>query len=287
MQSGLYNPQAGLYSQAQYSGGWNGYPSSSSSSSSNGGMEFLQSYYQSVTGSTFDSSSDDLLSLASQYNSGLAGQYPASNAQQFSDPYSQALGQQQQQPGSMAYTQAMQQQQQQQYGGQYYPQSSLQGSPYNAAAQFTAAVADPSSSGRSSSSYSYSQSTGNSPGYAFIKAGPNGVVAGSAGGGYTSSSGAGASYGFSQPYFGNAAGVAVVFMPAAYAPDSPNITYPCPDGLSVGTMITVGIPCGIPLTSVPASKLPTTGGLPAAVDLSKAGVSGGRTTHCGSVESAC
>jgi hypothetical protein len=62
-------------------------------------------------------------------------------------------------------------------------------------------------------------------------------------------------------------------MPAAYAPDLPNITYPCPDGLPVGAMITVGIPCGITLTSVPASRLPTMGGIPAAVDLNKAGVS--------------
>jgi hypothetical protein len=262
----------------QYTGSFGGYPSSSSS-----GSDFLQSYYQGVTGTTYDSASDDLSSVASQYNNALAGQYPSSDPAQFSDPYMSQFGQAQNtgsyqagmaggyQPYGPADTLG-QQQQQQQYAGQYYAPGGAAGA---ATAQFNAAVADPSSTS-SSNSYSYSMATGNSPGGAFIQAGPDGVIAGSYGGGYNSQYGAGASYGFAQQYYGNAAGVAVVFMPAAYAPNAPNITYPCPEGLPVGAMITVGIPCGIPLTSVPASQLPTMGGLPAAVDLTKAGVSAAR-----------
>jgi hypothetical protein len=53
------SPIQGLYGQSQYQGTTGSYPSSSSNSS--GGMSsFLESYYQSVTGSTYDSASDDL-----------------------------------------------------------------------------------------------------------------------------------------------------------------------------------------------------------------------------------
>eukprot|EP00775_Hariotina_reticulata_P003929 gene3929-4183_t len=118
--------------------------------------------------------------------------------------------------------------------------------------------------------------TGGAPGGIFASAQTGGLTAGSYGGGYlgpynaaTGTYGLGASYGFAKPYQGKAAGTAVVFMPAAFAPNAPNITYPCPLGASLGSMLTAGIPCGVPVTSVPAAWLPTNGGLPAGVDLSK------------------
>jgi hypothetical protein len=124
------------------------------------------------------------------------------------------------------------------------------------------------------------------------------MIAGTYGGGfagpYNAASGTyglGANYGFAKPYQGKAAGTAVVFMPAAFAPNAPNITYQCPLGVPAGSMLTAGIPCGVPVTSVPAAWLPTTGGLPAGVDLSKIpGVSQQSSSHfllCEQVSAAC
>lgn len=53
-------------------------------------------------------------------------------------------------------------------------------------------------------------------------------------------------------------GVALVYIDRTYWPDAPaNVTYPCPDGYGDGMQIGPGIPCGIPLTAIPANMLPT------------------------------
>lgn len=57
-----------------------------------------------------------------------------------------------------------------------------------------------------------------------------------------------------------AGGVALIYIDRTYWPDAPaNVTYPCPDGYGDGMQIAPGIPCGVPLTAVPANMLPTTG----------------------------
>lgn len=122
--------------------------------------------------------------------------------------------------------------------------------------------------------------TGAGPGGLMIRAGPGGLTAGVYGGGWagpynrqTGQYGMGGNYGFARPYHGRAQGSAVVFMPAFAAPNAPNVTYPCPVGRGNGSIISPGVPCGIPITAVPASQLPTINGMPAAVDISSLAVS--------------
>jgi hypothetical protein len=141
--------------------------------------------------------------------------------------------------------------------------------------------------------------TGGGPGGLMVRAGPGGLAAGAYGGGWvgpynqaTGQYAIGSNYGFARPYFGRAQGSAVVLMPANQSPTSPNITYPCPVGRGNGSIISPGMPCGIPLTAVPAGMLPTINGMPAAMDITPfavralhtchgcAGNSSGRATAC-------
>lgn len=112
--------------------------------------------------------------------------------------------------------------------------------------------------------------TGGNPGGAFIRAGPGGAVAGTYGGGWTGpyntrtgTYGLGGNFGFAGPYFGDAQGTAIFAVTnASYFPGASTITYACPAGAQNGTMISVGIPCGVQMISLPASQLPTINGLP-------------------------
>lgn len=122
--------------------------------------------------------------------------------------------------------------------------------------------------------------TGGGPGGLMVRSGPGGLTAGVYGGGWvgpynmqTGQYGMGGNYGFARPYFGRAQGSAVVLMPANQNPNSPNITYPCPGGRGNGSIISPGVPCGIALTAVPASMLPTMNGMPAAMDITALAVS--------------
>jgi ribosomal protein S27E len=124
---------------------------------------------------------------------------------------------------------------------------------------------------------------GANPGGLFARMGPGGAVLGSYGGGFagpfnsrTGTYGLGGSYGMSQPYFGRAQGTAVFAVQNATYWQSrgyPTISYPCPQGLTAGTPISAGIPCGVALVSMPAEDLPTANGMPAAPQL-EAGVGG-------------
>jgi hypothetical protein len=115
---------------------------------------------------------------------------------------------------------------------------------------------------------------GGNPGGLFARMGPGGAVLGSYGGGFagpfnsrTGTYGLGGSYGTAAPYFGRARGTAVFAVQNATYWQSrgyPTISYPCPQGVPVGTHISVGIPCGVPVVSMPAEDLPTEGGMPAA-----------------------
>lgn len=115
--------------------------------------------------------------------------------------------------------------------------------------------------------------TGGNPGGTFIKLGPGGAALGTYGGGWsgpynarTGTYGNGGSYGFAAPYFGQAQGTAIFAVQNATVWQNkgyPTISYPCPLGQPIGTPISVGIPCGVAMVSLPASQLPTTGGLPA------------------------
>lgn len=115
-------------------------------------------------------------------------------------------------------------------------------------------------------------STGHGPGGAFVRAGPGGLVSGTYGGGWrgpfntaTGTYGLGGSYGFAAPYYGDARGVATFAVSnATYFGNVPTISYPCPMGVPPGTMISVGIPCNFTMISLPAARLPTINGLPAA-----------------------
>lgn len=113
--------------------------------------------------------------------------------------------------------------------------------------------------------------TGGNPGGTFIRAGPGGAVAGTYGGGWqgpyntrSGTYGLGGNYGFAGPYLGEAQGTAIFAVSnATYFPGASTITYACPAGAANGTMIAMGIPCGVQMISLPARKLPTTNGLPA------------------------
>jgi hypothetical protein len=122
--------------------------------------------------------------------------------------------------------------------------------------------------------------TGTNPGGLMVRTGPGGVTTGAYGGGWagpyntaTGQYGIGGNYGFSRPYHGRAQGSAMVTVPAWVSPNSPNVTYPCPVGRGNGSIIAPGVPCGIAITSVPASMLPTMNGMPAAVDITALSVS--------------
>lgn len=122
--------------------------------------------------------------------------------------------------------------------------------------------------------------TGSGPGGLFVRQGAGGLTTGVYGGGWagpyntqTGQYGMGGNYGFARPYQGHTQGTALVFMPASAAPNSPNVTYPCPVGRGNGSIIGPGVPCGIPVTAVPASMLPTMDGMLAAVNLAPFAVS--------------
>ncbi|WIA36800.1 hypothetical protein OEZ86_008055 [Tetradesmus obliquus] len=125
---------------------------------------------------------------------------------------------------------------------------------------------------------------GANPGGLFARMGPGGAVLGSYGGGFpgpfnsrTGQYGLGGSYGMAQPYFGDAQGTAVFAVQNATYWQSrgyPTISYPCPQAVPAGTMISVGIPCGVAIVSMPAADLPTANGMPAAPQLTAPGPGG-------------
>lgn len=122
--------------------------------------------------------------------------------------------------------------------------------------------------------------TGNNPGGLMVRQGAGGATIGAYGGGWagpynvrTGQYGMGGNYGFARPYQGIARGGALVTVPANWAPNSPNVTYPCPAGRGTGFVIAPGVPCGISVTALSASQLPTFNGMPGAMDISMFAVS--------------
>ena len=85
---------------------------------------------------------------------------------------------------------------------------------------------------------------------------------GSVDGGFAAGTGLSVGTGYT-PYYGSAAGTAVVYLPSSYSPlAGPTVTYPCYSGAPPGTPIGPGLPCGVNLTAVPAAALPTVNGWP-------------------------